>query len=231
MKILIVGAGSGIGRAIYGRVGSGNIVFAPSQRMMDIADEESIVHYLTVNGPFNQIVSTAGTPRLAWAQDLHMQDFVDDFKINAFGFALLVGAHARLFKQQYPVNDHPRPFSAVAVVSDAHKNSMRGSLTYCSSKAALVMIIKGLARELAPHCQVNGVSPAVVGDTPMTDWIDATVPVFRGWEPSKAAAYEKSMLPMGRRTTKDEVAQVVLAVLNGPAYMTGSIVEIPGGKS
>ena len=223
--ILVVGGRSGIGAKVVEvlEIDARDLyVTAPDPMDLDITNELQIQDYLEAEGPFSHIVYTPGVARLKWAKDLRMDDYVEDFKVNAFGFGLLLAEHRR---------NHPDyNFSAVAIVSDAMYNPMRGSTTYCASKAALAGIIRNLAREWAPHCRVNGVAPAIVADTPMTNYIDATVPGFRGWDPEKAAAYEASLLPMGRRITKVEVAQVVRDVLFGPAYQTGTIVDITGGK-
>lgn len=239
MKTLVLGGNSGIGEAVVdmlqvmpgSMVGELYVPLAPNahvwsrqsqQTPLDVRDETSVSAYLREFGPFDYIVYTVGKARLEWASQLMMDDYVDDFTVNAFGFGTLLGNHKYIFPDA--------KFSAVAVVSDAWRNPMRGSTTYCASKAALVAIIKNLAREWAPDCRVNGVAPAIVHDTPMTNYIDRQVPDFRGWDPEKADAYEKSLLPMGRRVNKEEVARVLIDVLTGPAYLTGSIVDITGGK-
>jgi pteridine reductase len=107
---------------------------------------------------------------------------------------------------------------------------MRNSIAYCSSKAALVQAVRCAARELAPHVRVNAVSPAIIEHTPMTTNIDAAVQLQRGWSEEEALEYERKLIPMGRRATKEEVAQVVLQTLAGPQFMTGSNIEITGGK-
>lgn len=227
MKYLVVGGNSGIGEAIAARLWNISEPFAqgpfvPKQEELDVRDEDQALEYIRGHGPFTHIVYTVGKARLAWSEDLSLADYVEDFTVNAFGFGILLGLHRTYFPNSN--------FSAVALVSDAMRNPMRGSTTYCASKAALAAIIKNLAREWAPHCRVNGIAPAIVADTPMTEFIDDAVPGFRGWDPEKAAAYEKSLLPMGRRVTKYEVAQLTTDVLFGPDYLTGSIIDITGGK-
>ena len=64
----------------------------------------------------------------------------------------------------------------------------------------------------------------------MTYAIDSEVQRQRGWTLAEAQEYERSMIPMGRRATKREVAQLVLNTLEGPVFMTGSNIEITGGK-
>lgn len=232
-KILIVGGQSGIGEAVAEMIEGavlGADLFVPNEEAplddrfgeLDVRSETSIKNYLSENGPFDYIVYTPGVNRLAYVEDVSQWEMVDQFSVNVFGFSLMMGAHSQMFGRCLK--------SAVAIVSDAARNPMRGSLNYCSSKAALAQSIKVIAREWAGETRVNGVAPAIVDDTPMTEYIDETVPLFRGWDPVAARKYEESMLPMKRRVTKDEVAHVVVNTLFGPEYQTGTIVEISGGK-
>lgn len=232
-KGLIIGGWSGIGNTIFDTVNrhqsdEGARLFGdvdwtvPSPNRLNIAKEPDILDFVSDNGPYEYIVYSAGWNKLDWVKDLSSNELCEAFHVNVFGFVMLLGA----LELKYPETN----FSAVSIVSDAAKNPMRGSLAYCASKAAMAMAIKCMAREWAGKHRVNGVAPAVVADTPMSKYIDATVPGFRGWTPKQAAEYEKSMLPLGRRVTREEVAGVVANILVGPEYMTGSIVDITGGK-
>jgi NAD(P)-dependent dehydrogenase (short-subunit alcohol dehydrogenase family) len=224
-KGLIIGAGSGVGRAFHNsmlRVRSDIEWFAPPMQTLDIRNEFLIMQYINNFGPFDYIVYTAGVNRLAWVEDLSSEELVDVYKVNVFGLPLIVGAQKKMFQDSKA--------SVVAVVSDSYRTPMRGSLPYGSSKAALYAVIRNLARELAPDWRVNGVSPGIIEGTPMSDYIDATVPGFRGWDPEKAKAYEKTLVPMGRRATTSEISSMIEFALFGPEFMTGSILEITGGK-
>lgn len=190
---------------------------------LDVRQESSIRNYLRDNGPFEYIVYTPGVNHLNYVEDQTSTYMINDYMVNVLGFTSLMGIHSKMYGKEAMK-------SAVAIVSDAARNPMRGSLSYCSSKAALGMAIKVIAREWAGVTRVNGVAPAIVDDTPMTEYIDEAVPLFRGWDPVAAREYEKTMLPMKRRVTKDEVAEVIDHTLFGPAYQTGSIVDITGGK-
>lgn len=242
-RILVVGGNSGIGEAIAENLSADYpqhhicIPFVREEVLrdgdggertiqvfdLDVRNDMSIQSYLETYGPYDRIVYTPGINNLAYTEDVTRHTIAGTFNVNAFGFARLLGIHAELFGVE-------RLKSVVAITSDAARNPMRGSLSYCASKAALEMIIRVIAREWMPHTRVNGVAPAVVEDTPMSAHIDATVPGFRGWTPEQAKAYEMSQLPMGRRVHKEEIAEVVSAVLFGPTYQTGSIVHVSGGK-
>jgi pteridine reductase len=90
-------------------------------------------------------------------------------------------------------------------------------LAYCASKAALVNLTLGLARELAPQVTVNGIAPGVV------EWPDNY----------PAAEREKYLqrVPLARSGTPQDVAEMVLFLCAGGAYVTGQIMRVDGGRS
>src|SRR5580704_1949602 len=86
---------------------------------------------------------------------------------------------------------------------------------YCSSKAALHMLTKVMAKALAPEIAVNAVAPGMIdlGD------------------PS-AAAFMKQMAkqtPMQRNGRGDEIAAAVLFFATAPQFSTGQILAVDGG--
>jgi 3-oxoacyl-[acyl-carrier protein] reductase/pteridine reductase len=86
---------------------------------------------------------------------------------------------------------------------------------YCSSKAALHMLTKVMAKALAPEIAVNAVAPGM---------IDLG-------EPS-AAAFMKRMAkqtPMLRNGRGDEIAAAVLFFATAPQFITGQILAVDGG--
>ena len=88
---------------------------------------------------------------------------------------------------------------------------------YCMSKAALALMTKALARDLAPSVRVNGVAPGAVL------WPDA----------GKTAAAQAALIertPLGRTGTPDDVASAVLWLLRDAAFVTGEIVRVDGGR-
>lgn len=200
----------------------GNETYGVDKLHLDVTDQGSIEQWFRERGAFDKIVYCAGHNELRWTHEHTVDTLTHTYQVNAIGLAAVVAEHERQF---------PEHGGAItAIVSDSYRTPMRGSLAYSSSKAALVGVIRNLARELAPRWQVNGVSPGIIADTPMTDYIDDTVPVFRGWDADAAKSYEKSMIPMGRRVTKEEVSDLVHYTLNSPDFLTGSILEIAGGK-
>jgi NAD(P)-dependent dehydrogenase (short-subunit alcohol dehydrogenase family) len=188
---------------------------------VDATSREAIQVFLrTIGIEFRNIVYCPGVNKLEWIHELTTDSLTKTFDVNMFGFVNVLSALTERYTEG----------NVVSIVSDAAKNPMRGSMAYCASKAALAMAVRVAARELAPRWRINGVSPSIVDDTLMTKYIDKTVPGFRNWTPEFARDYELASSPLKRRCQKFEVAQLILDVLNGPAYMTGSIVDITGAK-
>src|ERR1700686_1509829 len=86
---------------------------------------------------------------------------------------------------------------------------------YCSSKAALHMLTKVMAKALAPEIAVNAVAPGMIdlGE-------------------KSAAAFMRRMAkqtPMRRNGRGDEIADAVLFFATAPHFITGQILAVDGG--
>ena len=107
---------------------------------------------------------------------------------------------------------------AIVNITDiAADRPFRGYAHYCASKAALVSLTKSLALEWAPKIRVNGVSPGAVLPP------DDSTPE----ELARLAAN----VPMQKLGDPADVAQAVAFLCAGPAYLTGQIIAVDGGRS
>lgn len=230
-RILVIGGTSGIGKQIVESitVEFGTCPFTPDQYELDVTTPDAFPRYFTEYGPFEYIVYSAGMNELMPLGHVSNSTMEDIFDVNVMGFIRLLDQVAiQQLSYGRPKSDE---VSVVAIVSDAATTAMRHSIAYASSKAALAHAIRCGARELATvGVRVNGVAPSTVADTPMTDHLDRDIPRSRGWTPQEAKDYELSLVPMKRRCTKIEVAQLVIDVLNGPEFMTGAVIPLTGGK-
>ncbi len=200
--------------------GTDNELFAPTIDELDVTRPVSMRFYLSLHGPFDEIVYAAGVNILASVDDLNYDILDRTFAVNTFGLPLLLGAHLN----QFPLAEG----RAVQVISDAAHTPMRQSLAYCASKAAAEMALKVMARELHPSWTLVGVNPGVVEGTAMTDDIEKHVMEARGWTQEAAQAYETANSVLGRRVEKHEVANLLWYALRGPEALNGSIITING---
>ena len=86
---------------------------------------------------------------------------------------------------------------------------------YCSSKAALHMLTKVMAKALAPEIAVNAVAPGMIdlGE-------------------KSAAAFMRRMArqtPMQRNGRGEEIAEAVMFFATAPQFITGQILTVDGG--
>ena len=88
---------------------------------------------------------------------------------------------------------------------------------YCMAKAALLMMTKSLARELAPTIRVNGIAPGAIL------W-----PSQQLAEADKAAILQQ--IPLQRTGSPEDIANTVLFLLQSP-YISGQIIAVDGGRS
>ncbi len=88
---------------------------------------------------------------------------------------------------------------------------------YCSSKAALHMLTKVMAKALAPAISVNCVAPGMI------DLGEKSAAAFM--------ARMARQTPMRRNGAGDEVAEAVLFFATAPHFVTGQILLVDGGLS
>jgi len=94
---------------------------------------------------------------------------------------------------------------------------LRGYVAHSVSKAAAEGLVRALAVELAPEVSVNGVAPG-------------TVLVPDGTPDEVAARWARESL-LKRNGDPSDVAATVLFLCTGPAFITGQVLHVDGGKS
>ncbi|MCS4308451.1 pteridine reductase [Rheinheimera pacifica] len=91
---------------------------------------------------------------------------------------------------------------------------------YCMAKAALLMMTKSLALELAPAVRVNGIAPGAI--------------LWPGEQSVALKQQDKdailAQIPLQQLGTATDIAQTLLFLLKAP-YITGHIITVDGGRS
>jgi NAD(P)-dependent dehydrogenase (short-subunit alcohol dehydrogenase family) len=176
--VLVVGAGSGIGREVallLARKGAHVVVADQNEAgakevaaevnavstTVDLSSSESIAAAAKFTvlefGGIDAIVNTAAIFPVAGPDgQLTEAQWNQTFLVNVTGNYLLARETGWIFR------DQKLPVSLVLTSSANAVVSKRGSEAYDISKTALNHLIRELAVGLAPHVRVNGIAPATV---------------------------------------------------------------------
>ena len=105
----------------------------------------------------------------------------------------------------------------ILLITSQHREMPRNLAHYSASKAGMTMVMKELARVLAPDgIRVNAIAPgAIPGGGFVAGNLDALV----------------AQIPLGRAGTPDDIAQMAVAVLSERfgRYVVGTTIEVDGG--
>ncbi len=110
----------------------------------------------------------------------------------------------------------PAP-QVVHLADIAGERPLPGYAHYSVSKAAVVMLTRALAVELAPKVRVNAVAP---GSVAFPEDFDAAT-----------RARFLSRIPLGREGSFEDVAAAVVYLASHAPYVTGQVLAVDGGRS
>jgi NAD(P)-dependent dehydrogenase (short-subunit alcohol dehydrogenase family) len=244
--ILITGAAGGLGRAIAKRFSQSRwrvtasdvdkaglhalnavvpLDFSATADLRSAANcHELIAETLVATGRLDALVNAAGVWR---------EGSVEHFSEEDFDLVMGVNLKAAFYLSQAAIPHLKENRGCIVnIASDAGRQAYRGSAAYCASKAALVMLSKTLALELAEHgVRVNAVSPGDIA-TPMLDYQAGR------YGKGNPSAYKRELLslyPQGREARflrPEEVAELVWYLCQPEAEaITGADLAIDFGLS
>jgi pteridine reductase len=163
----------------------------------------------SILGPLDFFIHSASNFHRASLEETGEDLWDSAMDINARAGLLLVREAAATLKTRR---------GRVVLISDfLARTPARNYLAHAVSKSAVEGLVRALAVELAPEVSVNGVAPG-------------TVLVPEGTSLKEAEKLARRV-PLKRNGDPDDVAQTVLFLCAGPAFITGQIIAVDGGKS
>ncbi len=237
---LVTGGGSGIGRGIclrfaeegarvavddvsgeaaretvrlIGREGAAVAIEADVSRKADC--QRMVVETVRAFGRLDIFVANAGIGRGGPLVEMAEEDWDALMAVNLKGVFLSTQAAARRLVEQGEGG------KIILMSSVASERAAPGMGAYAASKAALRMLARVWALELAPHrINVNAIGPGVI-DTPLA------APLI---EMIRQATGLDSSAPWGRLGTPRDVANCALFLASDESdYLTGGIIHPDGG--
>jgi 3-oxoacyl-[acyl-carrier protein] reductase len=247
-KALVTGGATGIGRSVvlalaragydvainYGSSAAAAAATArevqalggrPLLMQADVSDEHAVRAMLAaVSEAFGQLdalINNAGTTANWKVRDLESLDLADwdrTFAVNVRGLFQVTRAAVPLLRRCKEQGGAP------AIVNTASIVGLRPGPQpppYAASKAAVVNLTKTLAWNLGPHIRVNAVAPGWMEG----DWMQRML----GDKYDDLMGARAKATPLKRCVTADDVAEVVLNLLQANRFVTGEIVVVDGG--
>lgn len=239
---LITGAADGIGKAIAQRLGSegARLLLADmNQNKLEETVSELQQEGIDAYGVYADI-SNEEQVRLAVrkAVDLYGQldiainsagivgatnTKITGYSLTEFEKVVRVNLIGSFLVTKYAVEAMiPRNYGRILLIASiAGKEGNPGMSGYSASKAGVIGLVKGVAKEYATSgITVNGLAPAVI-KTPMNA---DTAP--------EQLAYMTAKIPMNRLGTTEEVAAMAAFIVSREnSFSTGFIYDISGGRA
>jgi len=231
-RVIVTGAGKGIGRAtavMLARHGAKVIALSRSAAdleelkveigcipiAVDLADADATRAAAIQALPADFLVNCAGTTEL--------ESFLD-VKVENFDLLHAVNTRAPMIVSQEYARDMVKTGRKGAIVNVSSVAAFVGipdHAAYCASKSGLDGLTRVMAKELAPMgIRVNGVHPTVTL-TPMA---------IKAWSDPEKAAGMLNRIPVGRFADPDDIAKVILFLLSDQSAMVNGIsMPVDGG--
>jgi 3-oxoacyl-[acyl-carrier protein] reductase len=230
--ILITGSSRGIGAAIarlakekgyevllHGRTHSSHLMKLAKELdskylIFDISNEDEVRQALFETTEINILVNSAGVNISKTFNDLTDTDWRSVYDINLFGLVNVTRHVVPIMKRSKSTG------KIINIASIKGLYASVGRVAYASSKAAVINLTTGLAKELAPDILVNAVAPGFT-NTEMTD---------NTWSDRIKKQVDNILLK--RMADPKEIAEVVLFLSSSAnEYITGQTINIDGGFS
>ena len=234
-RVLITGAGSGIGKAtaaLFTREGARLALLDIDKDSIaeqaealggfavaaDVRDEQGVIDAVgaaaeALDG-LDGLVNAAGVSIRANLEDLGMEVWRRIIDINLTGTYVVCRAALPFLRQAVEG-------TIVNIASGAATRSGPGRSAYTASKAGVIAFTRSIASELAPHIRVNAILPGAV-----------ETPLFEGLVPDQATREAViSRYAMKRIGRPEEIANAILFMTSKQSsFMTGSPMLVDGGQ-
>jgi glucose 1-dehydrogenase len=175
-------------------------------------------------GTLHIVVSNAGLQPDSPFETMTLEQWNTVIGVNLTGQFLCTRAAAREFKRRGVVRDVSTAAGKIICMSSVHQEiPWAGHANYAASKGGVMLLMKSIAQELAPHfIRVNSIAPGAIR-TPINT---------AAWNTPAAYADLMTLVPYKRIGEPDDIAQAAVWLASDAAdYVTGATLFVDGGMT
>jgi glucose 1-dehydrogenase len=248
---LVTGANSGIGKAVaLGMAAAGadvvvNYVSNPKaaeevaheidamgRRALaikaDVSREDEVIAMFAKAvdyfGTLHIVCSNAGLQRDSPFDQMTLEQWNTVIGVNLTGQFLCTREAAREFKRRGPVETISVATGKIICMSSVHQEiPWAGHANYAASKGGVMLLMKSIAQELAPHrIRVNSIAPGAIR-TPINT---------AAWNTPEAYKDLMTLVPYKRIGEPEDIARAAVWLASDAAdYVTGATLFVDGGMT
>ncbi len=250
-KALVTGANSGIGEAVaigLGEAGADvvvNYIVNPEEAeavvdqikragvnafayQCDVSKEDEVQamfgKMIETFGTIDILVSNAGLQRDSTFDEMTLEQWNTVININLTGQFLCCREAVREFKRRGVVKEVSCAAGKIICMSSVHEViPWAGHANYAASKGGVMLMMKSMAQELAPHrIRVNSIGPGAI-----------RTPINReAWDTPEAYNKLLELIPYNRIGEPDDIARAVVWLASDQAdYVNGTTLFVDGGMT
>jgi glucose 1-dehydrogenase len=175
-------------------------------------------------GTIDILVNNAGLQRDSKFVDMTMEQWNTVIGINLTGQFLCAREAAREFIRRGVVAGRSKAAGKIICMSSVHEViPWGGHVNYATSKGGIMMLMKSMAQELAPHkIRVMSIGPGAI-QTHINQ---------SAWQTPEALKQLLTLIPYGRIGEPDDIGKVAAWLASDEAdYITGTTIFADGGMT
>jgi glucose 1-dehydrogenase len=250
-KALVTGAKSGIGKAVamaLGEAGADVVVnyvrgddtakqvvstiegfgVRAMAVMADVSKEDQVAamfkQAIEAFGTLDILVNNAGLQQDAPLEEMTLEKWNTVIGINLTGQFLCAREAVKEFKRRGVIPSVSRSAGKIICMSSVHEViPWAGHVNYASSKGGIMMMMKSIAQEVAPHkIRVNSICPGAIR-TPINT---------SAWDTPAAYAGLMKLVPYERIGEPEDIGNAAVFLASDMAdYITGASIFVDGGMT
>lgn len=194
----------------------------------DVSNEEQVQKMFrdmyAAFGTIDILVNNAGLQKDSPFQDMSLADWQLVLNINLTGQFLCAREAVREFMRRGPVPERSKALGKIICMSSVHEViPWGGHVNYATSKGGVMMLMKSMAQELAPHkIRVNSIGPGAI-----------QTPINRAaWETEEALKSLLTLIPYNRIGQPEDIGQLAVWLASDESdYITGTTIFMDGGMT